>query len=142
MTTQEKVCLKVRDALAAITSPALSVDEGVQRLEALPPGRVQLTPLGLAREPGAGGRQIWHLGLLIAVVERLTGATGRARWGTALDACWAVLGKLDDEATRAVLRGVGGIDLRRGDMSYWSKPPGGPGDPAGGLVRITIDFVE
>lgn len=142
MATETDILTTLLEAMDGISAPALTVQEGLQRLEALPAGTIQITPLGLAREPGGGGRQQWHLSILIAVATRLSGEANEIRMAPVLAATRAVLRRLDDATVRATLRGVGGLDLRRGDLSYWIKPPGGPGDPAGGLMRVTIDFVE
>lgn len=142
-TREDSVLLEVRRALEAVTSPTIRVRVGIARVETLPDGSAQLMPLTVEREPAGGGKQRWHLSLLVVLRSKLVAdGAGQSAWYEVCEQERAALAKLD---THAPLQpgGTAGIDqLRRGRVTFWCKPEGVVGAPAGTLFTLTADWSQ
>lgn len=139
-TTAEKILAVLKTKLAEV-SGVTAVVEGQTAAAALPEGTVQLLPMTAPREPAGGGKQRFHLGLLLTITGCEQTVTGSAsRYGAMLNLVFAVLAKLRDAETAAALRGVGAPELRREGTAFWYSKAGQAGAPCGAICAVTIDF--
>ena len=136
-TIEEQVLTALKETLTLL---GLTVQAGGTPLVALPPNTVQLTPLTLSREPSATGKQRWHYSVLVAIRSAVGSPTTGEGWAGVLTAVRNVLAAIDAAASLHAGGTAGVLSSRRGDVTYWCKPPARDGDPAGGLFEVTCDW--
>lgn len=139
-TTEEKIVVALKDVLADATDPAQNVVEGAQQLAALTPGTVQIMAAALPRKSGTTSNTVWGLELIVATCEKLVSPTENgSAYSRVFTQAAAVRDALRSDDTLDALRTAGARDVTREDPVFWAKP-GGPGQPAGAIMKVTVSF--
>lgn len=139
-TVEETIVVALKEALAAATEAGQNVVEGAQQLAQLPPGTVQIMPAALPRESGTTTETTWGLALIVATCEKLVSPTeSGSAYSRVFTQAAAVRDALRSEETLSALRTAGARDVKRSDPVFWAKP-GGPGQPAGMILQVTVYF--
>lgn len=139
-TTEEQIVVALKSALADVTDPAQNVVEGAQQLAMLPAGTVQIMPAALPRASGTTAETTWGLELIVATCEKLVSPTETgSAYSRVFTQAAAVRDALRSEETLSALRTAGARDVKRSEPVFWAKP-GGPGQPAGMILQVTVYF--
>lgn len=139
-TVEGKIVVALKDALANATDPAQNVVEGAQQLAALTPGTVQIMPAALPRNSGTTTETVWGLELIVATCEKLVSPTDSgSAYSRVFTQAAAVRDALRSDDTLDALRSAGARDVKRSDPVFWAKP-GGPGQLAGMIMKVTVSF--
>jgi len=141
-TVAEKILVALREGLLAGGAPVVAVHEAETGLDAIPAGTLHIMPALFDIGTGAGVRRTLTMTVKITAAERLGSAsTEHANWGPVLGLIWAVLERLHPKNLDQRLREAGALAIRRSRFACWGKPPRGPGDPAGCVGLVEVDFV-
>ena len=136
---EEQIVLAVQAAIAGITSPAIKVTQTLEAAAAMPIGSALVIPVSLVGDSGSVGKRRWHFTILVFLRGAL--CTGVAASKTPFyDVLAMTRAVLDAIHNYQGIRSAGAEQVRRGDVTYWCRPPGDSGTPAGAFFEVTADW--